>query len=325
MSLYDYMFSADMCVPDPHATAAQLVETIGLREPKPTAHVEYPESGWDVIFALANKSISLAPTRLELIGPKQWPETPRASNGRRIFDMQGSRACKTHASVVVTPRMDDLIDHVRKAAVRHWLQVANDEVPFDRLWIGAAEGDPGDYDRSADAGLIIEVLPSNAPTYFPQFTTKVPPEPENPADGDFIQIVSRAHFTDDLDATLKTLERNLAWEPAGPIIEDRAAGYRFASMSYNYAHGAKLKLVEPLDVDSYVGRYYSAWGPGPYAIRFAVYGLEAKAAELEERGTGFTRLSATKHTPELLAPDPKYTGNVPFEFVEYLPGATTPA
>ena len=62
MSVCDFLFSADMLVPNPRAVVERLVATIGLPQPGKNAYVEYRESGWDCVFALVNKAKSLKTT-----------------------------------------------------------------------------------------------------------------------------------------------------------------------------------------------------------------------------------------------------------------------
>lgn len=322
MSICDFLFSADMLVPKPREAVAQMVETIGLPQPGPKAYVDYRESGWDCVFALVNKSWTVGPTRLEVIGPKMYPDTPSYNRGFSISDVQGKKPCKTHATVMATPEIDRLAEHVKSLGLRHWFEEGGTEqVPFSRLWMGLSPERENDYEPEADAGLVVEVIPSDSVAFTPKLFQTPAPEPIDPHPGQMIRILSRAFIVDDLDSALRTIEANLLWEAAGPIIEDKKAGYRFAIMSRNYDQGATLKLVQPLDSDNAAGEYYKTWGGGPFTIRVAVHDLAAKREFLKEKGTGFIHLATTGYEPERVLVDSAATALMPFEFVEY--GTTT--
>lgn len=307
-----------MLVPEPRAAVAQMIESIGLPYPGPAAYVDFEESGWDCVFALVNKDWAVGPTRLEVIGPKRFPGTPEKSRGQSMADVQGEKPCKTHATVVATPDIERLAEHVKGLGLRHWLEEAGEDgVPFTRLWMGVNEADPCDYRPEADAGLILEVIPSDSSAFARKLFKRSPPEPVDPAPGQMIRILSRAFLVDDLDASLKTLERNLLWEPSEAVIEDRDAGYRYALLSHNYAQGATLKLIEPLDPDRPEGAFLARWGPSPFTIRIAVHDLAAKRDDLKARGTAFEGRPGTAREPERLAIDPCATAEMPFELVEY--------
>lgn len=307
-----------MLVPRPREAVDQMVRTIGLPEPGKNAYVDYADSGWDCVFALVNKSWTVGPTRLEVIGPKNYPTTPEYNRGQSISEVQGAKPCKTHATVLASPDVERLAAHVKRLGLRHWFEEGGTEqVRFPRLWMGLSELRTNDYEPEADAGLIIEVIPSDSPAFVPTLFQTPPPEPVDPEPGQMIRILSRTFIVDDLDQALQTLATNLLWEPAGAIVDDPEAGQRSAMMSRNYDHGAGLKIVEPTSTTSTAGAYHEAWGPGPFTIRVAVHDLDAKSDDLTARGTAFSDLAPTSHEPRRLSVDPAATAAMPFEFVEY--------
>ncbi len=300
-----------------------MIESIGLPAPGPGAYVDYEDSGWDCVFALVNKDWAVGPTRLEVIGPKRYAATPERSRGQSMSDVQGEKPCKTHATVFATSEIERLAEHVKRLGLRHWLEEAGqDGVPFTRLWMGVSEAEPYDYRPEADAGLIVEVIPSDSSAFAPKLFQRPPPEPMDPEPGQMIRILSRVFLVDDLDATLATLERNLLWEPGGPIVEDRESGIRAASLSRNYTQGATLKLVQPLDAGGPEGAFLARWGASPFTIRIAVHDLAARREDLKARGTAFEDRLPTAFEPERLVIDPAATAEMPFEFVEYGSAAT---
>jgi hypothetical protein len=319
MSICDFLFSADMLVAEPRTAVAKMINSIGLPPPGPRAFVDFEESGWDCAFALVNKDWAVGPTRLEVIGPKRYPGTPEKSRGQSMADVQGEKPCKTHATVVATSEIERLAEHVARLGLRHWLEEEGENgVPFTRLWMGVSEAEPCDYEPEADAGLIVELIPSDSSAFSPKLFRRPPPEPVDPVAGQMIRILSRAFLVDDLDATLRTLERNLLWEPSGAIAEDRDAGYRYALLAHDYAQGATLKLIEPLDPDRPEAAFLARWGPSPFTIRIAVHDLAAKCDDLQARRTAFDERPATAHEPERLAIDPRVTAGMPFELVEHI-------
>lgn len=312
MSVCDFLFSTDMLVPNPRSVVDRLIATIGLPQPGRGAYVEYRDSGWDCVFALVNKSMTVGPTRLEIIGrPDDWTDAVD-SHAQKIADLQGSRPAKTHATVIATPDLEAVGAHLRDRGVRHWYDTTKE--PFDRIWLGVTEEAPEAYDPSADAGTFLEIIPSRSAAFASHLFVDPPPEPVDPAPGQMIRIVSRQYLVPDLDAALRTLSENIGWD-AQPAAED-TDGTRSAVMGRNYRQGAALRLVQP-GGDGTPSRFFRQWGTGPYTIRVAVAGLDSKAADLRTRGTAFEQLPATRVEPERLLVDPSFTGGTPFEFVEY--------
>ena len=315
-SVCDFLFSADMLVPKPREAIDQMIETIGLRRPGPRAYVDYEHSGWDCVFALVNPAWEVGPTRLEVIGPKQYADTPELSRAQLISSVQGAKPCKTHATVIATPRMDELVAHVRRLGLRHWLEEGSGETSFPRLWMGI-EDEGFVYQPDADAGLIIEVLPSDSAAFTPKLFLTPPPVPVDPVPGQMVRILSRAYLVDDIEATVRVLGRNLLWEAEGEVIDDDEAGYRRVIMSRNHKQGAALKLLQPLREATALGEYYRQWGGGAYAIRVAVHDLVARREQLNSAGTQFVDLPPTATEPARVCVDPAATARMPFEFVEF--------
>ena len=298
MSICDFLFSADLCVPSVEQSLSAFIDKLGLPQPGPGAFVKFPNENWDVVFALVNKAFATAPTRLEIIGPLL--DEPRG--GRRIFDDQAPRRWRTHATVVATPDIGALAERVRSRGLRAWLQPQDEEVPFDKLWVGAVPGDIADYQPSADFGFRFEFIPSNSSAFAPKLF-ETPTDTPRPGETGFRRIRHRAFLVSDIDATLRGLEENFGWEPTGPVRDEPSRGYRFADMSANHAHGAGLRLVQPTNPDTAVAADLASQGPGPYTITISVFDLDATAADLTARGTKFTRLEAGRAEPAAIIPD----------------------
>jgi hypothetical protein len=88
-------------------------------------------------------------------------------------------------------------------------------------------------------------------------------------------------------------------------------------MSRNLERGAGLELVGPGNSQASGEALLAHWGAGPFAIRIAVAGLDAKAADLAKRGTPAQRHETTPTDPERLVVDPGSTAGMPIEFVDW--------
>ena len=222
MSVCDFLFSADMCVASASETLSRLVDGLGLPQPGPGAYVRYEDNGWDVVFALVNKAFAAAPTRLEVIAPLDPPGASPAREGYRVYQRQAPRLWRTHATVVATPDIEAVVKRSAAPAPGHRYQPPAREVSFPRLWMGAADGDLGDYDPGADAGLMFEFIPSVSSAFSPKLFQAVVDEPR-PGETGFRRIRSRAFLTAELDADLRHLETVFGWRRPTPCATSRAA------------------------------------------------------------------------------------------------------
>jgi hypothetical protein len=168
--------------------------------------------------------------------------------------------------------------------------------------MGLREGDVADYDPAADDGFRFEFIPSNSSAFSPKLF-QTPVDTPQPKDAGLRRILGRSFLVADIDQTLRRLEALFGWTPGGPVREEKTRGYRCVEMSRNHAHGAALRLVQPFDPDSLVGRDFAAQGPGPYAITIAALDLETLACALIDRGASARRLPAGRWEPEAILPD----------------------
>lgn len=317
--MYDFLLSADLMVPDPDATAAVLVKALGVKE-HPGWRQGFGNHSYVAWFLRVHPSLAVAPTRLEPQGhlDVENPSDPFFEPYlNSLIDFQGpARPIKTHATVLVTRRFGELVERLVRRRLPFRIAPRSPEMPFDRLWVGVTPENPR-YSPEVDGGLCVEILPIE-PLQMPAETFQVPPPaPRDAAPGEMVRIVSRAFLVRDLDKTLRRLSTNLDWEPAGPVevIEDE--GYRRARMAFALPHSATVELIEPVRWSSETGTFLHTWGPGPYAIRIAVNGLEAKADDLEARGTGFSwRPESPAVGNRRIVVDPVALDGVLIEFVE---------
>ena len=95
--------------------------------------------------------------------------------------------------------------------------------------------------------------------------------------------------------------------------------YRRARMGFTVPHSATLDVIEATRWNGDAGVYLNSWGPGPYYIRIAVTGLQAKADDLKARGTRFTWIDECEAVggKSLIRVDPADVRGQLFEFEEY--------
>jgi hypothetical protein len=297
------MTTVSVLVEDIGVGVETLCARLGVPEPRPQSFRS--GRGIDAVFCRVHPKYAVAPTFLELVAPAALDD---GSADEAVFPVaqiaarQGDRSVKWHATEISmpAPMLLDLSAHLRLLGVRHGFVPADRQ---DRFFMG---GDPAiEYDRDADAGLIIEAgrsehlgLPEDA------FTAPS----DIPADAEpstMVRIVAREYLVDDLEATLRILERNLRWMPES-VRED--AGCRRAIMPFRMPRSARLELVEPVG-SGRAAEAYEEVGAGAWTIRVSVVDVEAKAADLAARDTAFSLRDG------VLLPSPETTLGVPFEFV----------
>ena len=321
--MYDFLLSADLMVPDPDASVRLLVEKIGLPEPKPTWRQGFDNHAFVAWFARVHPSLAVAPTRLETQGHREHPNPSDPLFEpflKHLLEWQGpARPMKTHATVLITRRLPELFEKLQRRKVPFRIAPGSKEMDFDRLWIGVTGNDPY-YDPSFDGGLVIEVLPEVGLFMPDAVWDDTPMQPIDPKPGEMIRIVSRGFLVQDLDDTLRVLSLNMDWEPEGPTDDIADEGYRRARMSFTLKNSSTFEIMQPTRYECETGRYLATWGPGPYHVRIAVNGVDAKAADLDERGTPYVRLPETSAVdgPRLRV-DPAAVEGAIIEFVEWQP------
>ena len=153
----------------------------------------------------------------------------------------------------------------------------------------------------------------------PETFGDVVPEPHGLPAGGMVRVTARGYLVRDLDTTLRALSANLGWEPAGPVESLGEEGYRLVKMGFAIGHSATVDLIEPRRWNSDAGYFLNTWGPGPYYIRIAVAGLDAKAQDLTDRETRFRELPASADLPRRLQVVPEDIDGALVEFVEHEP------
>ncbi|BCQ07369.1 hypothetical protein JMUB5695_00790 [Mycobacterium heckeshornense] len=315
----DFLLSADLMVPDPDGHAKLLVERIGVLQ-HPNWRQAFATHGYIAHFLRVHKSLAVAPTRLE--PQHHWevekPVDPIFSEYLdSLHEFQGRfRPIKTHSCVIATDDIEALIEKLHRRRLPFRIAPIDDHLAWERLWVGTTPEQPR-YRPVVDGGLCLEWHPI-APLQMPPETFgETPPQPRDPQPGQMIRIVNRSFLVRDLDATLRLLDTNLDIVPSGPVELFEREGYRRARIGFTVGHSATLDLIEPVRWNCETGRYLATWGPGPYNIRIAVNGLDAKAADLDARQTRYTRKADSEAVGgPYLQVDPKELDGTLIEFVE---------
>jgi hypothetical protein len=298
--MYQLMTTVSILLDDIAAGVDQLGRALGVPAPRPQAY----RGGGSVeaVFLRVHVKYAVAPTFLELIAPGPV-DTPGGIPIAAIKARQGDRSVKWHATELAMPepQLHDLAGHLAALGV---------PVAFfppdrrERFFLG---GDPGSagYDPRADGGLLVEAgrsghlgLPDDAFTAPADIPADALPET-------MVRIVAREYLVTDLDATLDVFERNLRWSPRSVTDDD---GCRRAVLPFSTPRSAQLELLQPAGPGP-VASAYEQLGPGAWTIRVSVVDLNAKAADLDRRGTPYALRDGS------LRPDPAASLGVPFEFV----------
>ena len=318
--MFDLLLSSDYMGPDPDGMAATLVKGLGLPEPKDAYRQAFERHAYIAWFLRVHKSLAIAPTRLE---PQGHVDRPNPKDPyfemflESLQDYQGRfRPIVAHSNVLVTSDMPGLIDSLMRKKVPFRLAPWSEEMPFDRIWIGATP-ENARYRPDWDGGLMIEVIPLEPLRYPPETFGDVTPAPTDPQPGELIRVVNRAYIVRDLDTTVALASANLDLEPAEPISLHEDEGYRRARYRFGVRHSSTLDVLQPTRGECVVGRYLNVWGPGPYYARIAVHGLDAKADDLANRGTGFAIGEETSACARRVVVDADYVGGAEIEFVEW--------
>jgi hypothetical protein len=298
--VYQLMTTVSILLDDIATGVEQLGRALGVPAPRPQS---YRGGGSvDAVFLRVHVKYAVAPTFLELIAPGP-ADTPGGIPIAAITARQGARAVKWHATELAMPepQLQDLADHLAGLGV---------PVAFfppdrrDRFFLG---GDPASagYDAGAGGGLLIEAGRSGHLGLPDEAFTAPADIPADAAPETMVRIVAREYLVTDLDATLDVFERNLRWSPAS-VTDD--GGCRRAVLPFSTPRSARLELLQPTGPGP-VATAYEQLGPGAWTVRVSVVDLDAKAGDLDRRGTPYTRRGGA------LRPDPAATLGVPFEFV----------
>jgi hypothetical protein len=315
--MYRLMTTVSLLVDDIVPGVATLQRAIGIPEPRPNSYRSGP--GISAVFCRVHPKYAVAPTFLELVAPaspeQKSDELGRAGPvqattavfpARQVAERQSPRPVKWHATelALTDAEMADLAAHLEAQ------QVAIGWHPPDQRDRFYAAGHPASpaFDPAVDAGLFVEAT-KIAHLGLPEEALSAPADiPPNAQPDTMVRIVAREYLVADLDTALSALRRNLRWEPSSVTEED---GCRRAVMPFGAPRSARLELIQPRGPGR-VADAYEQLGPGAWTVRVSVVDVEAKAKDLEARGTPFSFAAG------VLRADARFTLQVPFEFVTAL-------
>jgi hypothetical protein len=328
--MYDFLITSDFMVPDPDYQAELFMKHLGVHghakwrlgpEVMPTgSEADQPFLSH---FLRVNKSLAQAPTRLQTqahFKVKKPVDPVFEPHLESLAAFQGEfRPMKTHSITVAYNDIAELIERLTRKKLRFRIAPLDEYLPFERVWTGVTPQDPR-YLPDVDGGMMFEFHPG-WPLGHPAETYEEPyPEPEDPAPGEMIRLVARSMLTADLDESLQRLADNLDWEPTGPVRVFEDEGIKCATLGFNLQHSGTIDLVEPTRWACDTGKFIATWGPGPYYTRIAVNGLDAKAADLDERGTTYTWMPESETVGgRRIQVDPEQLDGKLIEFVEWEP------
>jgi hypothetical protein len=321
--MYEFLLSADLMVPDPDATTAMLVSKLGILE-HPNWRQDFADHAYVAHFLRVHKSLAVAPTRIEPQGhvPIDVPAAdPFFSEYlANLADYQSPfRPMKTHATVLATRHLDEILERLMRRRMPFRIAPMDKHMSWERVWVGVTPENLR-YSPVVDGGLCIELIGVDPLQMPPETFASPPPEPKDPEPGSMVRVVGRGFLVRDLDETLRLLSANMDWEPAGPVQLVAEEGYRVAHMQFALSHSASVDIIEPMQWNSDTGYYLHIWGPGPYYMRISVNGLDAKAEDLERRGTAFTwRPESSAVEGRRIQVDPADLDGQLVEFVEHRP------
>jgi hypothetical protein len=318
-ALFDLLMSADMKVADPDVMTTALTDRLGVLQ-HPKWRMAIPTSSYVAWFLRTQQSLAVAPTRLEPQGHVDRPNLGDPAFNEyldSVVAFQGRhRPVKTHSTIVTTSDFDGLIERLLRRRVPFRIAPTSPELPMPRLWLGSTPEHPA-YRPDADGGICLEVLPTRSLQLPPG--TEDAPEPDDPSPADLVRVVARSFIVRDLADILARLSRNLGWEPHA-VEELRDARCRRARFTFGLRHSATFDLLEPLDAGSEAGRYLATWGPGPYTVRLSTVDLDAKAADLEARGTRYRRVPPGDDLGPALRVHPADLLGLEVEILQHVPG-----
>jgi hypothetical protein len=316
---HSLLVSADFWSTQPDQLAADVVERLGFPPLQENWVQEFPGYGYRAIFARVNKSRLLAPTAIEMIGPRPVPPDllgrfPVSCNAAYAA-LQGDRPVKTHSTVVGSDDLAALADHMRRKGVPFRHVPGADKLPFDRYWVGVTDDAPFAYNPRYDAGLFLEFVPTAAL----HLSSAAPPPPGDTVVADVRRVIHRQWLVNNLERSLETLRENVGWA-SGPVTD--GDGYRYADLDLGLARSATIRLMQPTRRGQ-ADEHLRAWGPGPYFTRVAVSDADAQAEVLDRHSTAYRRYIDGSNAGTVLQVQPNAIPGVLFEFVPSPPGRTS--
>jgi hypothetical protein len=269
-----------------------------------------------VVFLRTDTRLAAAPTRLEVMAAREVdPDLPAPQTLQHMPGLRRAQAqapVRTHGTVFAVSDMGDAIERVRSGGYRHWLDAANELMPYHRLWVGVSEEEKDVWIPGDDGGLLIELVESvTIPGVMEAAAEPPPPPPLGP--GAMTRIAARRWLVPDLDRSIASL--HATFDCSIGSVARAADGSQTAPIVCVHPRSAVVDLVQPAP-GTPEAELVAAHGPLPWTIVIAVNDLAAKADDLQNRGTPFAPIEDGVTGAAALAPAPEATLGVPFVFVQ---------
>jgi hypothetical protein len=290
---FDRYYGPDLVVGRPQEAQRTFEQKLGIpagQNMRMTMH----GNGFDVAYLQLNEDFDLSASCIQLMGIRPLArDEPHDEFGRMLRPMllayitaqRLDRPVVAHVQALSASTQDDVDaigEMLKSRGVPHVALMNN-------IYVGLVEENGRfHYDPSADAGTYLEWAPS-VQKGFPGFV--LPPTlPDNPTvaqldPGTWVGPVARTQIVPSIDAVIDRFRWMMDWPEEGDVEYVDGPGQRSVILKPKNGLSAVWEFIEPTRPDSRAGRFLERFGEGPWAIRLGVFGLDAKLADLEARGT----------------------------------------
>lgn len=308
----DSLVTADVFVADPDRVARVLVDRLGMPMWEDKWLHDWPEARYKAYFLRVQRDRTIAPTAVEIIGPH--PVGGWSPGQRHVFDLQGDRPMKTHATVFSVPDVEPYVQRVADLNAPYAYDPGTGNTAFPKLFVGITREPPA-YDPRFDAGLFVEIVPTWSMRLRPEIED--PPTTPNVPEGAPARVASRSYLVDDLDDAVRVIEQTFGWEPVAPVRRSESDGAMTATYAGRLRSSAAFELLQPVAATGPVADHYAAHGAGAYRITLAVNGLDAAGRALADRGVGFSLDEGAGADPARIRVDPAALDGLVFDLVDF--------
>jgi hypothetical protein len=219
----------------------------------------------------------------------------------------------THAQALSVPTEEDvhtIVEMLRSRGVPHLVLIKN-------VYIGLVkENGRIHYDPDADAGTYLEFAPT-VQTGFPGFVLPayLPDNPEiaQLEPGTIVRLLARTQIVKSTQAVIERFRWMLDWPADDDVQYVEGDGQRSIIIKPINGLSAVWEFVEPTRPDSRAARVLERYGEGPWSIRLGVFGLDAKLADLQSRGTRWRQIAEGPRGVRRVAVNRWDMHGIPFE------------
>ena len=290
---FERYFGPDIVVGRPEQAQRTLETKLGIPAGQGMRMTKFG-TGFTTAYLQVHPDDGLSASCIQLMGFKPLahnePENPigrdlRAMLLAYVTAQRMDRPIVTHVQSVSTPTPEDvqaIIELLKSRGIPHLARLKD-------VYIGLSEENGRiRYDPTVDAGTYLKFAPS-VQTEYPGFvlpaTLPETPEVAELAPGTMVRPIARTQIVTSAQAVVDRFRAMVDWPEEGDVEHSEGDGYRSVVVKPRNALSAVWEFVEPTRVDSRAHKVLSRYGEGPWSIRLGVFGLEAKLADLDARGT----------------------------------------